>query len=176
MTELEDAEKKQKRENCPSTIKLNWRPTPKVTPGNYTRCKSRERKNGSLKYKTKRGQSGDHTESWQRKVIPGVRPRILEQVQCSTHWANKETRTERQETTGLSRGFQITPYGSRIQEPEKRTNHSKKQKTKVSRGSERIFSAMARARRNRRTRRTQWTKPDQVTSWSQPLPPKTGLN
>ena len=64
MTELEDAEKTQKRENCPSTIKLNWEPTPKVTPSNYTRCQNLAKRGEKepLKYK-KRGQLGDHTES-----------------------------------------------------------------------------------------------------------------
>ena len=64
MTDLEDAVKNPEKRNCPSPIKLNWAPTPKVTPSNYTRCQNlaKKEKRGPLK-NTKNGQLGDHTES-----------------------------------------------------------------------------------------------------------------
>ena len=76
MTELEDAEKNPEKRNCPSTIKLNWKPTPKETPGNYTRCKSRERKKGPLNYKTKRGNLETTLSLDKEKSFLGIDPKI----------------------------------------------------------------------------------------------------
>ena len=138
--------KDQKKRNCPSTIKLTGiQPLRKLQA--TTLEESRAEKRGPLTT-NKKGQPGDHTESWQRKSFLGKGNPNFRQVQSSTHWADLKERKQEEppeKTGGFKPILNCSRKGAR-----KRGNLSKKAEDQShERIRERFFRATARARRNR---------------------------